>query len=235
MSDLMLHADEMATVWVLRAGRRDQLVQAFLDDGEVGVEFPAFPDGRTIDRIGALRLLGVGMDDEPTKLQEADVAHFLSFVRRMAVGDLALLLDPSAGGIAVGVVSGDYRYRDDLDPARARHRRPVEWRRRLAFASLPARLEDLPDQRAPIEDVPDGRLRELALRASEGELGDDPFDRPRIPVRAPRTPSTRRPSTPRAPARPPVAVPPTRRCTVCLVTKPESLFDDGEDACRDCA
>lgn len=233
----MIHADEMATVWVVRGGPRDRLVRAFLDDGEIGVVFPQFPDGRGVDRSKALRILGVGLDDEPTKHQEHDTALFLSFVRRMRVGDVALLVDPHAGGLAVGVVTGDYAYRDDLEPDRAQHRRPVEWRRRLPFSALPGRLDHLPDQRAVLEDVPDGRLRDLALQCTRGELGEDPFDRPAVAPPRRRSPSgAPRTRTPRAPApkRPSQATRAERRCTVCLVTKSADLFDDG-DACRDCA
>lgn len=233
----MIHADEMATVWVVRGGPCDRLVKPFLDDGEIGVVFPQFPDGADVDRAKALRILGVGLDDEPTKHQQHDAALFLSFVRRIRVADVALLVDPMAGGFACGVVTGDYRYRTDLDPDRAQHRRPVEWRRRLPFAALPSRLDHLPDQRSMLEDVPDGRLRDLALQACRGELGDDPFDRPHTAPPRRRTSSgggaPRRTRTP-APKRPSQATRAERRCTVCLVTKAEDLFESG-DVCRDCA
>lgn len=233
-----IHADEMATVWVVRGGDRDRLVKAFLDDGEIGLVAAEFGDGRDVDRTSALRTLGVGMDDEPTKHQEADVAHFLSFVRRIRVGDVALLVDPAPGGFACGVVVGDYTYRADLDPSQARHRRAVDWRRRLPFAALPARLDHLPDQRTAVEDVPDGRLRDLALQCCRGELGEDPFDRPATaPPRRASSSGPRRPRTPKPPApkRPSQATKAERRCTVCLVTKAEDLFEDGGDMCRDCA
>lgn len=235
----MMHADEMATIWVVRGGPGDRLLQTFLDEGEIGVVFPQFPDGHDVDRAKALKILGVGLDDEPTKHQEHDAAQFLSFVRRIRPGDIAMLVDPRAGGFACGVVTGDYRYRTELDPARAQHRRPVEWRRRLPFASLPARLDHLPEQRSMLEDVPDGRLRDLALQCTELRLGEDPFDRPAVAParsRARGSTSTRPPRArrPPAPKRPSQATRAERRCTVCLVTKSDDLFDDG-DVCRDCA
>lgn len=234
----MLHADEMATIWVVRAGPKDRLVRSFLDDGEIGVAFPQFPDGHDVDRAKALKILGVGLDDEPSKHQEADAALFLSFVRRIRVADVALLLDPVAGGFACGVVTGEYHYRGDLDGDRAQHRRPVDWRRRLPFTALPARLDHLPDQRTVLEDVPDGRLRDLALQCCRGELGEDPFDRPAATPprrRATSTGGSGRPraSRPPAPKRPSQVTRAERRCTVCLVTKSEDLFDG--DVCRDCA
>ena len=229
----MIHADEMATVWVTRAGAHDRLVRTFLDDGVIGLT-SNFPDGHDVDRTRALRILGVGLDDEPTKQQEHEAALFLSFVRRIRTGDVALLVDPVAGGFACGVVTGDYAYRDDLDPSRARHRRPVDWRRRLPFDALPARLDHLPRQKAVLEDVADGRLRDLALQCCRNELGEDPFDRPAVPARPSRTRSSGGRATRTATRRPKAPPRAERRCTMCLVTKPEDAFDGTADICRDC-
>jgi predicted Mrr-cat superfamily restriction endonuclease len=216
----------MATVWVIRGGERNRLVQHFLDAGEIGVGFEELPDGRSIDRAKAVRLLS-GLPDA-----EQQAARFLSFVRRISVGDLVLMPDPAAGGFPVGVVAGDYQYRDDIDPDRYRHRRAVEWRRRLPYGELPERLKHLPNQRYTLSDVADGRLRDLALRCSRGELGDDPFVRPRGSVGASSGPRT---SRPRGPARPPKATIAERRCESCFLVKPAELFEDGSEWCRDCA
>ena len=226
----MIHAREMATVWVIRGGERNRLVQTFLDDGAIGVGFPELPDGRTLDRSATLRLLEPDREAPPP---EGEAAMFLSFVRRIEVADLVLLPDPAAEGFAVGVVAGDYEFHDELAADRARHRRPVEWRRRLPYSALPERLKHLPNQRQPIDDVADGRLRDLALRCSRLELGDDPFDRPRGATAAARASGAPRRS--RAPKRPPKASIPERRCASCLVSKPAELFEDGGDWCRDCA
>ncbi len=230
-----LHATEMANVWVVRGGERDELVRPFLDDGEIGVGFPEFPDGGTVDRTAVLRIMGVGMDDEPSKQQEARAATFLSFVRRVQIGDLVLLVDRVAKGFAVGVASGDYRYRSDLDERRARHRRPVQWRRRLPFADLPERLAKVPDQKAAFDEVPDGRLRDLALQCSRGERGDDPFDRPARAAPARRASGGARPRSSGASTRRKTVTKAERRCTTCLVTKPLDLFDGDGDMCVDCA
>lgn len=226
----MIHADEMATIWVLRGGDRDRLVKAFLDDGQVGVEFPEFPDGRTVDRGKAIRLLGGG--SEPSKSVEHEAAMFLSFVRRIGVTDVVLLRDRVASGFVCGVVTSDYEFRPDLGADRARHRRSVDWRRRLPFSLLPERLEKLPAHRPVLDDVPDGRLRDLALRCCRGELGDDPFDRPAGVV--PSTPK-RRSSGARAPARPKPAPKPERRCLQCLMSKSYDFFDGADEICIDCS
>ena len=223
----VIHASEMATVWVIRGGDRDRLVQTFLDAGEIGVGYPELPDGTTVDRSTALRLL---QPDPEEPAPEADAAMFLSFVRRIDVGDIVLMPDPAAGGFVCGVAAGDYRYRDDLDPGRCRHRRPVDWRRRLPYDALPERLAHLPRQHQPVHDVPDGRLRDLALRCCRLELGDDPFDRPRGAAPS----AARRSSRPRAPKRPPKASMPERRCAGCLVVKPAEVFEGDGDWCRDC-
>lgn len=221
-----MHPKEMATVWVIRGGERNRLVAEFLRDGDIGVGFPELPDGRDVDRATALRLLSSGDEDEAPP--EADAAMFLSFVRRVEVGDIVLMPDPQERGLVCGVVSGDYRFDADRDPGRCRHRRPVEWARRLPYAALPERLDKVPSQRKVLDDVPDGKLRELAQRCCAGELGDDPHDRRSPPVRSSGGGRSRKPK------RPPKASIPERRCAGCLLVKPAELFDDDGDWCRDC-
>lgn len=221
----VLHADEMATIWVIRGGNRHRLVQKFLTDSVIGLTHP-LPDGRTLDRAKAERLL-----TDKVANSEAEAKQFLSFVRRMNVGDVAALLDPAADGLAIGVIAGDYEFDDTVDENRAQHRRPVEWRRRLPFAALPERLAHVPHQRTAVQDVADGRLRDLALQCCRLELGDDPLDRPRgAPPRSSMSGPRRAP----APKRPPKATIPERRCANCFVVKPADAFEDGGDWCRDC-
>ncbi len=226
---MVLHADEMATVWIVRGGDRDRLVKTFLDEGAVGIAYPDFPDGATVDRSKAIKLLGGGL--EPSKAVEAEAALFLSFVRRISVADVVLLPDHRAGGFAAGVVTGDYQFREELPAERNRHRRPVDWRRRLPFTELPERLSHLSRPRHDLTDVPDGRLRSLALQCCRGEIGEDPFDRPAGAAPVPRA---RRSSGTRAPAKPKAPTRAERRCANCLITKPEDLFEDGGDFCQDC-
>ncbi len=227
IQEAVIHASEMATVWIIRGGERNRLVQTFLDAGEIGVGYPEIGDGRSVDRPKALRLL---QGDPEAAAPEAQAAMFLSFVRRIDIGDVVLMPDPAAGGFVCGVVTGDYEFHADIDPDRHRHRRTVQWRRRLPYDELPERLEHLPNQRQMLNDIPDGRLRDLALRCCRLELGLDPFDRPRGATPAARS----RTSRPRAPKRPPQATMADRRCVGCLVTKPEEVFEDGGDWCRDC-
>ncbi|MDZ7676140.1 MAG: hypothetical protein U5K30_13860 [Acidimicrobiales bacterium] len=220
-----MHPKEMATVWVIRGGERNRLVPTFLREGTVGLGFGGLPDGRSVDRATALRLLSSGAEDETPP--EAEAAMFLSFVRRIEVGDLVLMPDPQERGLACGVVTGDYEYHDELPPEQCRHRRPVEWRRRLPYAELPERLERVPSQRKALDDVPDGKLRELAQRCCAGELGDDPHNRRSPPVRS-SSGGARRPT------RPPKAAIPEKRCMGCFVVKPAELFEGDGDLCRDC-
>lgn len=216
----------MAPVWFIRGGSRDRLVARFLRDGVIGLDRD-LPDGSSLDRAATLRHLG---GETPTTMAEA--AGFLSFVRRIQRTDIVAMPDPAADGLVFGVVAGPYRYEAELPERDARHRRSVEWRRRLPRADLPERLADLLDRRAGVDDVADGRLRTLAIACCDGELGLDPFDRPAVPTAARRSGSTARP---RAPKRPPKATLAARRCTSCLVTKSTEAFDGDEDRCRDCS
>ena len=220
----MIHPKEMATVWVIRGGERNQLVPRYLDDGSIGVDFPDLPDGRSVDRAKAIRLLTTDPEAPPP---EANAAMFLSFVRRIEVGDIVLMPDPQEKGLACGVVTGDYEFRGDAESG-PRHRRAVDWRRRLPVADLPERLDKVPKQRKQLDDVADGKLRDLAKQCCTGERGDDPFVRKSPPVRS--SPGTRT----RKPPKPPKATVPERRCMSCFVSKPEELFEDGGDWCRDC-
>lgn len=218
-------------IWVIGAGPRERLVTTFLEEGEIGVSYPALGDGRNLDRVKTEKALA----DAGVPHVEVEAKLFLSFVRRMNVGDIVAMPDHHAGGVVMGVVAGDYAFRDDLDPARARHRRPVEWRRRLPLSALPERLAHITASRHSILEESDGRLRDLALRCCRGELGDDPTDRPRVAAATPKRAASGAPRRPRAPKRPPRATMAERRCTSCLVVKSEDLFDHGEDLCRDCA
>ncbi len=222
----VIHPKDMATVWVIRGGERNRLVSTFLQDGSIGVGYPTIPDGRTVDRSKALKLLAT---DDEVAAPEAAAAMFLSFVRRVDVGDVVFMPDPQEQGMACGVVTGDYEYRAEVPLEQYRHRRTVDWRRRLPNDALPERLENVPRQRQTLHDVADGKLRDLALQCCEESLGDDPFVRKSPPVRS----TSGQPRT-RKPPRPPKATVPERRCMNCFVSKPEELFEDGGDWCRDC-
>ncbi|MDE0801763.1 MAG: hypothetical protein OSA99_00425 [Acidimicrobiales bacterium] len=221
----MIHPKEMATVWVIRGGERNRLVPTFLRDGSIGVGYPTIGDGRSVDRAKALRLLTT---DDEAAAPEAAAAMFLSFVRRVEIGDIVLMPDPQESGMACGVVTGDYEYRDQVPLDQYRHRRAVDWRRRLPYHLLPERLENVPRQRQTLNDVADGKLRDLAKQCCAGDVGDDPFVRKSPPVRSSSGPRARRPP------KPPKATVPERRCMSCFVSKPEELFEDGGDWCRDC-
>ena len=221
----------MATVWVVRGGDRHQLVPMLLDDGDIGVEFPMLEDGRELDRAAVLRRLGRVDPDASDNAREQDAKMFLSFVRRMAIGDIVAMPDPAAGGVGFGVIDGAYRFDDERDASRARHRRAVTWCRRLATDDLPERLAHVPRTRSVLDDPADGRLRALAEQCCRGEAGTDPSVRPTVARRAPGTGTPRR----RTPPRPPKATVAERRCAGCLVVKPDGLFDDdGGDYCQDC-
>lgn len=223
----------MATLWLIHGGNRGRMVPTFLRDCVVGAEFPDLADGRSLDRSATVKALGGGL--EPSKAVLAEAAEFLSFVRRIEVGDVVLLPDPAAKGLVCGVVSGDYHYEPDLDVSRFRHRRPVEWRRRLPYTDLPERLSQLPRQRGTVTDVPDGRLRTMALECCALERGADPMDRPRGAATASAGRRSRSSGSPRRAATPPPRTVAERRCMACLMKKPEDHFDGAAEFCIDCS
>jgi restriction system protein len=64
-------------------------------------------------------------DDGPKRLLNWQ-AQLWAFLHSISVGDLIVLPLKTSPSVAIGHVTGDYRYRNDL-PSDARHTRPVEW------------------------------------------------------------------------------------------------------------
>jgi restriction system protein len=64
-------------------------------------------------------------DDGPKRLLNWQ-AQLWAFVHSISEGDLAVLPLKASPAVAIGRVTGNYRYRDDL-PSDARHTRPVKW------------------------------------------------------------------------------------------------------------
>lgn len=226
----MIEDVETAKLWLLRGGDGHRMVSAFLAEGVVGVPFAELPDGRTLDRAGAVRRFQAeGRAGNP----EAEAATFLSFVRRIDIGDLVLMPDPVPRGLAIGWVTGDYTFDGDLSPDRCRHRRTVNWQRRLPYADLPERLQTLTQPRTSLKEIPDGRVRALVAEVLTGDAGEDVRSRPQR-GRAPAGSGTRRSAARRASARP-VKVEEERRCTICLMSKPLSRFEGDSEWCDMCA
>lgn len=219
-----------ATLWLIRGGESNRLVRRFLDEGVTGVGFGDLPDGRTVDAFVLQKKLAAAFVEKPEQVS----TQFFSFVNRVEVGDVVFMPDPQAKGLATGIVTGEYTYDPDIPVEECRHRRSVDWRRRIGYDALPERLANLPKQRAVVADVPDGRLRVLAHEAFLHELGEDPHRRPVRSTGGGGGSRPRRSSTGgriKKPAPKPVE---QRRCMTCMMQKPLDFFDGDDQHCRDC-
>lgn len=113
-------------VWVVRGGRQGELEQLLLDQGVITGPSFDLPDLSSVSSREALSGMFRMHRPELTAQQiAAYVGQWWTLLDRMQVGDLVVLPLKSRGTIAVGRVSGPYRYRSEPD-AVVRHTRPVE-------------------------------------------------------------------------------------------------------------
>ncbi len=103
------------TVWVVRAGRRGEYEEAFISQRLAGIDFAVGQNAASFDSRESLR------EHMPTR-NAAD--QMWSFIHEIRVGDMIVLPRKSPRVIDVGRVSGDYQYRDSLEPP---HVRSVDW------------------------------------------------------------------------------------------------------------
>ena len=115
------------TVWIVRAGRHGEGEDHALHHQVVGIGWPELGDLTRIGSAGNLRLAldAVYPDTRPSTLADWS-GQVEAFRFRMRAGDLVALPLRSAPAVAVGRLTGDYRYVPDAVVA-LRHQRSVEW------------------------------------------------------------------------------------------------------------
>jgi restriction system protein len=117
----------MGTVWTVKGGRSGEREDRLLEHGLIGGGWEALP---SLNGIGSREeLASVYQEAYPEaapKTRANYVGQLWSLVSRMAEGDLVVLPLKTTGTIAVGRLSGAYRYREDLGED-LRHTRPVDW------------------------------------------------------------------------------------------------------------
>lgn len=221
----MTRDPETATLWLIRGGEKHRMVSNFISDSSVGVGFTAIPDGTNVDHARAVRYLSETGENPKV---DHHATQFCSFVRGVEVDDVVLMPDPAMGGVVVGWITGPYRYDAGVTAKEYRHRRAVEWIKRIPDSELGERLEHLPKTRDTLKKLDDGFARTLVKRATFEDFGEDPTDRKGAKVV--KVTSTRT----KKPVGPPVAVPSVQKCAGCMMTKRSELFVGGSDYCTDC-
>ena len=117
------------TAWMIRAGRRGENEDAVLEKGLAGVRFGEAPDLTEAASRDAVKQLIHAADPGAGHATIANHAGQLWKLRsRIKPGDLVVLPLKSKSQIALGIVSGGYRYRADADHD-LRHCIAVDWKR----------------------------------------------------------------------------------------------------------
>lgn len=114
--------------WLVRAGRSGEREALALEQGLAVIGWDELPDlsgSRTRDSL--MEALRRAYPDDGTKRFLSWQAQLWAFVHSISEGDLVALPLKATPAVAIGHVTGNYRYRNDL-PSGARHTRPVKWR-----------------------------------------------------------------------------------------------------------
>lgn len=221
------------TCWVVQGGPRARHVDAFTGGGmaSTGWDFDDLGDlSATPDAEVFLQLEARGRRKPADDLRDLRI-----FTDRIAVGDVVVVHDTAAGDLLFGEVTGPYAYAP-LGGLH-RHTREVRWFGRLAMDLVEPFLAAAIAVRQPVKRLPE----QLHWQRLAGEV-DDFLGRPVDDVRRPTKVSTvrRGGTTAAAPRLRPAPKPvvtgiPDRLCPSCGLLRAPTLFDDGEDVCRDCA
>lgn len=114
-------------VWLVRAGRRGEQEQAALDNDLVTIHWNELSDLDAISNREELANLYRQSNPTASRASVAiDVGQLWAFRERMKEGDLAVLPLHVQSAIAIGRITGPYKYRTDLG-SDVLHTRPVEW------------------------------------------------------------------------------------------------------------
>jgi restriction system protein len=125
-------------VWIVRAGSHGEREDFALEHKLACVGWDEVPDLSKMDTRDAVAALlrQVYPDDGASRVQ-TQAAQLHAFANRIAKDDLVVLPLKTRSQVAIGRVTGAYKYRPELGLG-AMHTRPVEWRRvdvpRTAFA-----------------------------------------------------------------------------------------------------
>lgn len=115
------------TLWLVRSGRHGEGDDLAVTSGVVGIGWPEAGDLTGLPDAEAIRgrLLSGYPDKKPTTVSNW-VGQVDAFMHRMVIGDWVALPLKTSPTIAVGQVTGEYRYVPDAIPE-MRHQRSVSW------------------------------------------------------------------------------------------------------------
>jgi hypothetical protein len=115
------------SVWLVRAGSDGAQEPVALQEGMAVIGWDELGDMRDIETRDELENLFIDCyGDANVNSVRNQVGQLWAFVRRIQPGDLVVLPRKASRTIAIGRVTGDYKYRPELPP-HAHQARPVEW------------------------------------------------------------------------------------------------------------
>jgi restriction system protein len=118
-----------ARAWLVRAGRRGEQEDMVLETGQVAVGWPSVGDlSRCRTRDDVLEVLLESTPEATDRTLANHATQLWAFVGKMQTGDLVVLPLKRQRAVAIGSITGCYRYAVTNVPE-ARHARPVTWLR----------------------------------------------------------------------------------------------------------
>jgi restriction system protein len=113
--------------WLVRAGRYGERESLDLEQSLVVIGWDDLPDLSNVQtREDLMAELSSAYPDDGHKRLLNWLAQLWAFVDSISVGDLVVLPSKGRSAVAIGRVTSDYEYRQDL-PSDARHTRRVDW------------------------------------------------------------------------------------------------------------
>lgn len=114
--------------WLVRSGKSGEREQWALIEGSTGGGFGKIRDlSDARDRAGVFEAVVAGMPEAQEATARNVTAQLWALRGRIEVGDLVVMPLKNSPHLAIGRITGDYRFdAAESDPAK-RHRRPVEW------------------------------------------------------------------------------------------------------------
>jgi restriction system protein len=129
----------MTQAWIVRVGRDARYEEIAFEQQIVAIGWSATGDLSSHPTSQAIRdAVMAAYPDVADKSATSYAVQLLAFRSKMAEGDLVLLLRRTSPDVAVGWVTGPYRYRPDIGPS-LRHTREVRWSRTDLPRSVVAR------------------------------------------------------------------------------------------------
>jgi len=158
-------------VWLIRAGREGVYEPLALDQGVVLIGWSYLGDIQDADRDRLKVMIREGSGEERPASLGSQAGQIYRFVHDVELGDLVVLpLLSDTGHIAIGRVTGPYRYREeDVWGPDARNTREVDWiATRLPYERFDPDLREAFGQQGTVSEITKADAVPRLLAAAQG-------------------------------------------------------------------